>query len=170
MTTMIKVKAASYSRYLLLISMPIWVSITLYMGSQNLFAQSIRNPNAVSLYGVSTHRDDNDGSGYNERNLGIAFKWFVETHTEKISSNFELGVFENSYYDTAFWVAFGINVELNQWLDAGINIRHWETIKGTYEKRIFVPYPVLKLKLKEQVSANILFRNSGNIAFLEYEF
>ena len=156
-----------YMRILLLKSVAIFfVSIVNGLA----IAQTIKAPNAVSFYGISSHSDNNNGEGYNEKNWGLAVKWTDEPRDQKFYTSYEIGIFENSYYDKTIWVAVGLSYEVSSLIDLGVNFRHWQTEKGTYQNRLIVPYPVVKMKIFKNFSLNLLTRKAGNIAFIDYEF
>lgn len=127
-------------------------------------------PNAISFYGTSSHNDNNNGEGYNERNLGLGAKWINKKNDKNIYTYYEIGIFENSFYDKTLWVALGVNYEVSNLIDIGINLRHWETEKGTYQNRFVVPYPLAKIKVSQNFSLNFIVRKAGSIFFVDYEF
>ena len=127
-------------------------------------------PNAISFYGISFHNDNNNGEGYNERNVGLGAKWINKKNDKNIYTYYEIGIFENSFYDKTLWVALGVNYEVSNLIDIGINLRHWETEKGTYQNRFVVPYPTAKIKVSQNFSLNFMARKAGSIVFADYEF
>jgi len=122
----------------------------------------------IGFYGMSTHKDDNSGKGYQERNWGLSL------HTTKQELwtgfyQFQIGAFRNSFDDLAYWAGVEVGKDISKY-SILIDVRHWKTRRGTYDDRILVLYPKLRIQIHNQVAVDWLIRRSGHVFSLRYMF
>jgi hypothetical protein len=128
--------------------------------------KAIADINSIGVYGISTHNDDNNGKGYNEKNIGFSV-YYDHFKYQSIDISSEYGMFRNSFYDDAYFVGIESVYNLNDFLSFGFTIRHWETVNNTYAKRIATVYPRVRLRLTPSISLDYIMRKSGQIYSLK---
>lgn len=118
---------------------------------------------AISLYGLSTHNDDNDGKGYEEFNYGVSVHFGESRIADTIDFSAQLGVFRNSYDDLAVWAGGELSFTFSERIIPTLDFRHWETKRKTYQKRAIVVYPKLRFRINDKTTVDWLIRRSGYI-------
>lgn len=124
---------------------------------------------SIGIYGLSTHNDDNGGKGYQERNWGLSFHPRKE-ELGPIFYQWQVGAFRNSFDDLAAWAGVEVGKQVSKYNSLILDIRHWETLRGTYTERLLVPYPKLRFHIDDKLSLDWLVRKSGHIFSIRYDF
>jgi hypothetical protein len=120
----------------------------------------------AALYGISYHTKDRQSM--NETNLGVAL--YATKEIDKHRFVGEIGTFENSFYDQAYWLGAQYTYRIFSHLELGAMLRHWETDHNTYEKRLLYCYGLASIKLNEELRLSAILRPSGYIAFISFDF
>jgi len=120
----------------------------------------------VSLYGLSYHTHDR--SKMNETNPGVAV--YATKSFEAHRFAVDVGTFENSFKDQAYWLGAQYTFRIFSHLELGAMLRHWETDHNTYENKLFYCYGIAAVPVNEKIRISAILRPSGYIAFLSYDF
>ena len=146
--------------YKLILSL--WLTVHL-----SLIPVMLHSEVSIGLYGLSTHKDDNSGKGYEERNWGLSF----HTRKEKLGPLFyqwQVGAFRNSFDDLAMWGGVELGKKISPYSSLILDVRHWETLRSTYEERLLVPYPKIRVHVNDRFAIDWLVRRSGHIFSIRY--
>jgi hypothetical protein len=124
----------------------------------------------ISVYGLSYHT----GLKTEERNRLNEFNFGVSAGRNFNDKSFiytvDVGVFNNSYSDTAAWVGGTILYKTATPFRIGLNARHWWTANNTYGEKVLRMYGLISLNMTDSVSGNVLLRRSGPIFYLGFDF
>lgn len=124
----------------------------------------------ISVYGISHHigLKSEEKNRLNEFNFGVsAGKNF---YGDSFIYTVDIGVFNNSYRDTAVWVGGTILYNTKTPFRIGLNARHWWTANNTYEEKAVRMYGLISLSMTDSITVNMLLRRSGPIFYLGFDF
>lgn len=142
----------------------IWIAIHFSVIPLELHSQ-----NSIGIYGLSTHNDNNGGRGYEERNWGFSFHPGKE-ELGPLQYEWQVGAFRNSFDDLAVWGGIEFSRRISSINSLILDIRHWETLRNTYEERWLVAYPKLRFHIDDRLDIDWLIRRSGHVFSIRYNF
>lgn len=125
---------------------------------------------SLSVFGLSTHKDNNNGKGYEEFNYGLAIHFAEYLLSNSLSLNLQVGAFRNSFDDLAVWSGGEVNYKFNEKIIGVADFRNWQTKRNTYAARAIVVYPKLRFKIHKKASLDWLIRESGHVFSYRIDF
>jgi len=124
---------------------------------------------SIGIYGLSFHRDDNSGKGYEEENWGLSYHSNLDCGPFIICST-QVGLYRNSYDDAAVWLGMEFDYPVIQNIFVGLDMRHWRTANNSYPDRLLNLYPKVKFKITDALDIAFRLGRSATVMSLRINF
>jgi len=124
----------------------------------------------IDLYGRSYHQNLKQGARdkLNESNIGYGLHINKVTGKHRFTTN--IGTFQNSYYDQAFWIGGQYTYRLLKHLEIGAIARHWETANDSYPEKAINVYKLIAIPINDKARVAFYFGSFGYVGFVSIGF